>query len=319
MISNLEEAGEFIVRGWALYQANPSVTISLDVFINGQRVTQIRAATFRSDLKAQGYGDGYHAFFFNPFDFLSARQNFIEVREASSSKQVYGGYRVIDTSFAANRELYRKARIRAQSQWRAPVVGAGRGDEASFLAHLIRCAHFHPGLRILEIGAGKGDLLHRVLKKKRPFGSYLGLDLSRASVDNLHGRYANDKVHFMAADAARYPFNSHFDLVIASSVCETIFPSFLPLFQNVARILPPGGLFAFDLVVQDDRVSISRAAWDGDNYLRLYSQQEIRRLLAQVDMELLQTEIYEKSPGQHRVFVTSLKLPTPVKNRFEMA
>ena len=316
MISNLEEAGEFVLRGWACNKSARPNTISLDVFINGEFVARLPASTYRSDLKAAGYGDGYHAFYFNPFDFLSLSRNMVEVRESSSSKQIYGGFRIVSTDLATNRASFRTAAVRAQARWKNPVAAQNAQGEKEFLRHLLRAAHFNPALRILEIGSGQGELLDRILKRKRPFGSYLGLDLSRANVDALHNRFANSKISFLHGDAARYPFNSHFDLVIASSICDTLFPSFLPLLKNVTRVLPAGRLFAFDLSVEDDRASISRAEWKGDNFSRLYSQAEVRRQLGLVGMEMLSAEIYENTAGEHRVFITSVKLPTQPSNRF---
>ena len=317
MISNLEEADEFVLRGWALYKANPAITISLDIFINNQFIARVPAGTFRSDLQAEGFGDGRHAFYFNPFDYLSRPENFIDVRESSSSQQIYGGHRIVKTSLATNRVSFRKSVIRAQARWKNPLAASPGAGEQVFLRRLQLAVHFNPGLRILEIGAGQGHLVGHLIKRKKPFASYLGFDLSRAHVDALVTRYENKNIRFMHADAARYPFSAGFDVVIASSICETMFPSFLPLLKNVSRVLPAGGIFAFDLAVEDDRASISRAEWNGDQYLRLYSQAEIRRQLGLVKMEMMAADIYEKSPGEHRVFVTALKLPASLANRFE--
>ena len=300
-----------------MYKQDPSATISLDIFINYKFVARVPAQTFRADLKAERFGDGYHAFYFNPFDFLSLPKNLVEVREASSSQEVNTGRRIVQTVLATNRVSFRAAVMRAQSRWKQPLPAHRTTAEQVFLRHLQKAVHFNPTFRILEVGAGQGDLIGQIVKRKKLFGSYLGLDLSRANVDSLHARYASKKVRFLHADASRYPFHTEFDLVIASSLCETIFPSFLPLLKNISRVLPPGRIFAFDLAVEDDRASISRAEWSGDNYLRLYSQAEIRRQLGLVGMEMLTTEIFEKSPGEHRVFVTALKLPSSLPNRFE--
>ncbi len=305
-----------------MYKANPSITVSLDIFINQRFVARIPAETFRSDLQAEGYGDGHHAFYFNPFDFLNLPENSIDVRESSSSKQVHGGHRVIHTCLGTNKVSCRKAVIRAQSRWKQEHLDETAPErpntgELAFFRKLLAAVHFHPALRILEIGAGQGNLIGQILKRKRPFRSYLGLDLSRANVEALQVAFGGARVRFLNADAVRYWFNTEFDLVLASSVCETLFPSFQPLLKNVSRVLPPGGLFAFDLPVEDDRASISRGEWTGDTFVRLYSQAEIRRQLGLVGMELLAADIFEKTPGEHRVFVTALKLPDWPANRLK--
>lgn len=315
LASNLEEATEFLLRGWALYEDKLPTTVYLDIFINEEFVARIPSGTFRSDLDAM-FGDGYHAFFFNPFDFLSLPENIVEIRESSSNKRIVDGIRVVGTQFATNRQAYRKARIRSQLRWREPGPHGTPSGETAFLKRAVLAAHFHPGLRVLEVGAGEGELLHRLLIRRKQFSSYVGLDLFRAAVEKLHSRFGSDRIRFLTADAARFPFNSDVDLVLASSVCDSMFPSFAPLLKNVSRILPAGGLFLFDLLIQDNRISISRAEWEGDRFLRLYSQAEVRRLLAEAEMEMLHAEVFEKNSGEHRVFISALKVAQPFKNKF---
>jgi len=318
LLSRLEHAGEFLLQGWALHEGDFSITVCVDIHINGNFTARIPAGTFRSDLKAIGYGSGHHSFFFNPLDYLNRRENLIEVRESSSSTLLQKGSQVVKSELATDREAYRRATLRAQSQWaRLPAAEQTRDCETPFLKHLELAAHFHPGLRILEIGTGSGELLAAILGRGKLFSSYLGLDLSRTRIDTLHREFATDRIRFLAGDAARYPISGQFDLLIASSVCSKLFPSFLPAFRNACRALQPGGIAAFDLVVQDNRISISRAEWQNDRWLRLYSEREIRRLLTDVGLELLELRIYARSEEEHRVFVSALKLHPHHQNHFE--
>ena len=309
MLSNLEHAEEFLLQGWAFEPETPDVTIAVDIHINGRFIARVPAGTLRGDLKAAGYGTGYHAFFFNPQDYLTAPRNLIEVRESASSALLAAGSKIVETELAVNRDAYRRARARAQAQWcePGPEHQIPRG-EGPFLERLETSVHFHPGLRILEVGSGAGNLLEHLRRRKRYFSSYWGLDLCRTKVEALHSRLASPKIRFLTGDACTYPFPAQFDVVVASSVCESLFPSFLPMLQNVCRVLVPGGLLAFDLAVQDDRASISRAEWNGDRWLRLYSQLEIRRLLSEAGMELLDFSTYANAPTEHRMMVTALKL-----------
>jgi len=318
LISNLEHAEEFLLQGWAFQPRKPGVTVSLDIHVNGRFIARVQSGTFRSDLKAAGYGDGYHAFFFNPLDYLTSLQNLIEVRESASSKLLAAGARIVNTELSANRDAYRRARVRSQLRWTDPASEQPLpNSELPFLERLETAVHFHPGLRILEVGSGSGQLLEYLRHHGRMFSSYWGLDLSRPKVDSLHSLLAGPKFHFLTGDAATYPFPCQFDVVVASSVFETIFPSFLPMLKNVCRVLVPGGLLAFDVVIQDDRASISRAEWNGDKWLRLYSQLEIRRLLYEAGMELLDCSQYAKSASEHRMMVTALKLHPRPQNTFE--
>jgi len=317
--SHLDHAEEFVLQGWAAQEDAPGVTVSLDILINHQLIARVPARTFRGDLKAAGYGDGHHAFFFNPFDYLFTSQNLLEVRESSSNELLANGSRTIHTQLATNGKDYRNASARSQLRWALQDDSNAAEGETAFLSHLEKAVRFHPALRILELGAGQGRLHEQLVERNRPFHSYLGLDLSRPAVESLHARFASERTRFLTGDAARYPLIGSFDLAIASSLCDAVFPSFLPLLHNVGRVLAPGGLICFDLVVQDDRNSISRAGWNSDRYLRLYSEAELRRLLAQAGLELLETVIYTKTAGEHRVFVTAFKgQPTP-HNHFERA
>lgn len=313
LLSNLEHAEEFLLQGWAFEPKTPDVTVSVDIHINGRFIARVPAGTFRSDLKAAGFGTGYHAFFFNPQDYLAAPRNLIEVRESASSALLAAGSKVVATELAVNRDAFRRARVRSQAQWYEPGQEQQilRGEEP-FLQRLETSVHFHPGLRILEVGSGAGNLLEYLRRRKRYFSSYWGLDLCRTKAEALHSRLAGPKIRFLTGDASTYPFPAQFDVVVASSVCESLFPSFLPMLQNVRRVLVPGGLLAFDLEIQDDRASISRAEWNGGRWRRLYSQLEIRRLLNEAGMELLDFSMYANSLTEHRMMVTALKLhPRP--------
>ena len=308
-----------MLQGWAMHEASPAVTVSLDININGCLVARIPAETYRSDLDSL-YGSGHHAFFFNPSDFLTGRTNTIEVRESSSGTLVAAGSRQIVPEPSRNLRTLQTARQRAHSRWMADdPEPASSLAEWQFLHRLQRAVHFHPGLRILEVGSGEGHLLSLLIHRKKPFASYLGLDLSRCRIESLRQRFTGDRIHLITADAARYPFPDRYDLVIASSVCHALYPSFFPLLQNVCTGLSTGGLMAFDLVIQDDRNSISRAEWQGHNWLRLYSQREVARLLTEAGLELLNFEMYAKTAGQHRVFLTALKLRPHTQNTFRTA
>ena len=321
LLSNLEHAEEFLVQGWAVHPHAPEITVSLDIWVNSKFISRVPASTFRSDLQANGYGNGYHAFFFNPFDFLLPGQNLVEVRESASAALIEGGSRIITPDCKQSRTSFHQAQRRSQQRWASPGEhhGPHHGDasEQEFLLRLNRAAHFHPALSILEIGCGNGEIFESLLRSETPFGTYLGLDLCREAISALHVRHATPpRVQFLTGDAARYPLRGGFQLAFASAICDALFPSFLALAQNTRRALSPGGLFCFDLAVQDDRASIGRAHWDGDNFLRLYSEAELRRLLVTAGLELLQLEIYEKARGEHRVFLTACRPYQPPKIKF---
>lgn len=317
MLSHLEHADEFLLQGWAYQEGYPKSTIAVDIHINNRFIARVPAGTFRSDLQERGYGSGYHAFFFNPLDYLTARSNLIQVVEASTGQLLAHGVRTVETELATNRDAYRRARVRSQLRWLNAAHAPAPPDALEFIHRLEPAAHFHPHLRILEIGCGSGYLFEQLRAREKPFHSYWGLDLSRPNIESLHARFGTPDIRFLTGDASTYPFPCQFNLALASGVFEGLFPSLLPMLKNVCRTLVPGGLLFFDLIVQDDRAGISRASWVGDNWLRLYSQQELRRLLTEAGMELLDFPMYAVADTHHRMLVSAMKLHPMPENTFE--
>ncbi len=318
MLSNLEHADEFLLQGWACHEDHPHRTVSVDIHINERIVARVPAGTFRNDLKEHGFGSGHHAFFFNPLDYLTSRSNSILVVDACSGQVLAAGARTIESGLATNRDAYRRARVRSQLRWLNAAANApGPPDALEFINRLEPSVNFHPHMSILEIGCGSGYIFEQLRSRQRQFHSYWGLDLSRARIENLHARFGSQHIRFLAGDASTYPFPGQFNLALASGVFDGLFPSMLPMLKNVCRALFPGGLLVFDLIVQDDRASISRAAWDGDSWLRLYSQQELRRLLTQAGMELLDCPLYAVTGTRHRILVSAMKVNGVPENIFE--
>lgn len=99
------------------------------------------------------------------------------------------------------------------------------------------------GRDVLEIGSGRGGncyYLRRYTRARR----VVGLELCEANLRLCRGpRF--EQVGFVCGDAARLPFASaSFDVVLnlESSHCYPDFPGFL---SEVARVLRPGGIFAY--------------------------------------------------------------------------
>lgn len=99
------------------------------------------------------------------------------------------------------------------------------------------------GRDVLEIGCGRGGncyYLRRYTRARR----VVGLDLCEANLRLCCGpRF--ERVDFVCGDAARLPFpNASFDVVLnlESSHC---YPDFAGFLSEVARVLRPGGIFAY--------------------------------------------------------------------------
>jgi ubiquinone/menaquinone biosynthesis C-methylase UbiE len=99
-----------------------------------------------------------------------------------------------------------------------------------------------PTDRLLDIGCGTG---HSRAIYAGAVKSYLGVDLSPASVATARAAYPEDE--WQVADACALPFpDGSFDVVAFSSVLHHI-PDFTRAVREAYRVLRPGGVvFAFD-------------------------------------------------------------------------
>jgi SAM-dependent methyltransferase len=96
-----------------------------------------------------------------------------------------------------------------------------------------------PG-RVLDIGTGTGDAA-LAIARRWPDAEVVGVDLSARMVEEARRKTPPDlagRVRFEQADAAALPFaDAAFDLVTLANA--------IPFFDELARILAPGGRVAF--------------------------------------------------------------------------
>jgi SAM-dependent methyltransferase len=122
------------------------------------------------------------------------------------------------------------------------------------------------GRDVLEVGSGRGGGASYVARYLQP-RSVVGLDLSGKAVAFSTKQHANTNLRFRQGDAEQLPFPDHsFDSVInvESSFC---YPSIDRFFDEVKRVLRPGGhLHYTDLrlshEVDDWKVAIERSGLD---------------------------------------------------------
>jgi SAM-dependent methyltransferase len=92
-----------------------------------------------------------------------------------------------------------------------------------------------PGLRILEIGCGHGDLLAAL---KPSFG--VGLDFSEEMI--RHASKKNSHMHFITADAHDLPIKETFDVIILSDLVNDLW-DVQSVFEKLRNISHPGTRF----------------------------------------------------------------------------
>ena len=152
---------------------------------------------------------------------------------------------------------------------------------------------FSDGMVMLDIGCGGGATLKRLLKRS-PEGMVYGIDISEESVvkaKNVNKQLLNKQVFVRQGSADSLPWEDQkFDVVTA---VETVYfwPNLPQCFQEVKRVLKPGGQFAIMLeVIEGD--SIWTNVVEG---MTVYSPEMLKDLLEQAGFG--DVKVFRKKPS----------------------
>ena len=152
---------------------------------------------------------------------------------------------------------------------------------------------FSDGMVMLDIGCGGGATLKRLLKRS-PEGMVYGIDISEESVvkaKNVNKQLLNKQVFVQQGSANRLPWEDQkFDVVTA---VETVYfwPNLPQCFQEVKRVLKPGGQFAIMLeVIEGD--SIWTNVVEG---MTVYSPEMLKDMLEQAGFG--DVKVFRKKPS----------------------
>lgn len=108
------------------------------------------------------------------------------------------------------------------------------------LPELIKATHIRSGEKVLDIGCGPGNS-SKILSDTG--AEVTGIDFSQKMIDVALAKYPN--ISFHQADAENLPeANNSFDVIIANYVVHH-FADPKKVFSEIARVLKPGGRFAF--------------------------------------------------------------------------
>ena len=152
---------------------------------------------------------------------------------------------------------------------------------------------FSNGMVMLDIGCGGGATLKRLLKRS-PEGMVYGIDISEESVvkaKNVNKQLLNKQVFVQQGSADSLPWKDQkFDVVTA---VETVYfwPNLPQCFQEVKRVLKPGGQFAIMLeVIEGD--SIWTNVVEG---MTVYSPEMLKDMLEQAGFG--DVKVFRKKPS----------------------
>jgi len=125
---------------------------------------------------------------------------------------------------------------RCAAEYLDGFAGLTRGT----LPLLIEAARVGAGKRVLEIGSGPGHVAEALTQAG---ATVTGIDFSASMVDVARRSYPH--IEFQEADAEELPFEADtFDAVVANFVVHHLARPEV-VFQEVRRVLKPGGRFAF--------------------------------------------------------------------------
>ena len=151
---------------------------------------------------------------------------------------------------------------------------------------------FRDDLTMLDIGCGGGATLKRLLKRS-PSGKVYGIDISEESVNkarSVNKRLLDSQVFVEQGSADSLPWEDRmFDVVTA---VETVYfwPDLPKCFQEVKRVLKPGGQFAIMLeVIEGD--SVWTNVVEG---MTGYSPEQLKEMLEQAGFS--NVEVFRKKP-----------------------
>jgi len=104
-----------------------------------------------------------------------------------------------------------------------------------------------PGMRVLDVGCGAGDVTICLAERVGPSGTVLGIDMSPTILETARWRIEQAKLHnvrFIEGDIASAPLDGEFDAIVGRCVLFFV-PDRVAALRRLRRVLRPGGVMAF--------------------------------------------------------------------------
>ena len=185
--------------------------------------------------------------------------------------------------------------------WSMPVTGE------AFVSRLHEAGALQPDARLLEIGPGYGRILKSLLDSEYPFRSYLGVDVSPASIAYLRENYASERVQFSSPEC--FPLSEPATCMYSSLVLKHIYPSFEGVLRQASESLTPGGLAVFDLIEGGWPFALRYLEPNRmfSTYIRQYRRPEITAILERCGLALESFGDVWHTPKHRRLLVVARK------------
>jgi len=129
---------------------------------------------------------------------------------------------------------------------------------------VLRRAGLTPGMHVLDVGCGVGDVSMLAATLVGPIGSVLGIDRSSESLDVARRRVAaagHASVHFQAVELDRFSPEQKFDAIVGRFVLSYQ-PDPAATLRRLRRHLRGGGIIAF----QEMSAPLARSVPDGPQF-----------------------------------------------------
>jgi SAM-dependent methyltransferase len=116
-----------------------------------------------------------------------------------------------------------------------------------YTEHALRLAGLRPGMRVLDVGCGPGDVSFAAARLVGPAGTVLGVDASADIIELARTRAAElavSSVHFEQAAIADIVLDEPVDAVIGRLILMHV-PDPVATLRQLAGLVRPGGVIAF--------------------------------------------------------------------------
>jgi demethylmenaquinone methyltransferase / 2-methoxy-6-polyprenyl-1,4-benzoquinol methylase len=115
------------------------------------------------------------------------------------------------------------------------------GRDAAWKKRLVRMAGVRPGMRLLDVACGTGDITYALARNG---ARAVGLDVTPRMIELARAkRHGGGPVAFVVGDMMTLPFaDASFDVVTTGYGIRNV-PELEPALSEIGRVLRPGGLF----------------------------------------------------------------------------